>query len=99
GGQMGMSFGFNRDFGGGPTGVPVGAPMSALGVGDEMVRRDFADSAYWSATLRTDKSGKATATFKVPDSLTNWRVQVTAVSPKMHVGTANTRFKTSRPVM
>ncbi len=63
------------------------------------MRRDFADSAYWSATLRTDKSGKATAAFKVPDSLTNWRVQVTAVSPKLHVGTTTSRFKTSRPVM
>ena len=50
-------------------------------------------------TLRTDKTGKATATFKLPDSLTNWRVQVIAVSPKMHVGTATARFKTPRPVM
>ncbi len=100
GGQMGMSFGHNRDFGPMPSGPgSVGAPLSALGLSDEMVRRDFADSAYWSATLRTDKSGKATATFKVPDSLTNWRVQVTAVSPKLHVGTTTSRFKTSRPVM
>ncbi len=96
GGQMGMSFGFNRDFGGG---APIGAPMPGLGLNDEVVRRDFADSAFWTATLRTDKTGKATAAFKVPDSLTNWRVQVTAISPKMHVGTANTRFKTARPVM
>ena len=96
GGQMGMSFGSNRDFGGG---APIGAPMPGLGLNDEVVRRDFADSAFWTATLRTDKTGKATAAFKVPDSLTNWRVQVTAISPKMHVGTANTRFKTSRPVM
>lgn len=96
-GQMGMSFGFNRDFGA-PSG-PASAPLPGLGLNNEVVRRDFADSAYWSATLRTDKAGKATASFKVPDSLTNWRVQVTAVSPKLHVGTATARFKTSRPVM
>jgi hypothetical protein len=93
GGQMGMSFGYNRDYG------PVGAPLPGLGIGDDIIRRDFADSAFWTATLRTDKAGKATASFKVPDSLTNWRVQVTAVSPKLHVGTATARFKTSRPIM
>ncbi|QJW96822.1 alpha-2-macroglobulin family protein [Frigoriglobus tundricola] len=92
GGQMGMSFGFNRDFGAGP-------PLPALGVGNDVVRRDFADSAFWTAALRTDKTGRATAAFKVPDSLTNWRVQVTAVSPKMHVGSATSRFKTTRPIM
>ena len=100
GGQMGMSFGFNRDFGPPSAGVgPIGAPLPGLGIGDEVVRRDFADSAFWTANLRTDKTGKATAAFKVPDSLTNWRVQVVAVSPKMHVGTATSKFKTSRPVM
>ncbi|MCI0699701.1 MAG: hypothetical protein L0241_01275 [Planctomycetia bacterium] len=94
-----MSFGFNRDFGP-PAGINLtGAPLPGLGLADELVRRDFADSAYWTAKLRTDKTGKATATFKVPDSLTNWRVQVTAVSAKLHVGTTRTRFKTSRPVM
>ena len=97
GGQMGMSFGFNRDFGA-PSG-PVSAPLPGLGLNGEVVRRDFADSAFWTATLCTDKTGKATASFKVPDSLTNWRVQVTAVSPKLHIGTATARFKTSRPVM
>ena len=93
GGQMGMSFGFNRDF------APAGAPLPGLGIGDDVIRRDFADSAYWTTTLRTDKSGKATARFKVPDSLTNWRVQAVAVSPKLHVGTASARFKTSRAIM
>lgn len=100
GGQMGMSFGFNRDFAGGvPGAANAGGPLPGLGISEGTVRRDFADSAFWSANLRTDKTGKATATFKVPDSLTNWRVQVVAVSSKLHVGTATTKFKTSRPVM
>lgn len=96
GGQFGMSFGHNRDFG---AGGPAGAPLPGLGLGDEVVRRDFADSAFWSAQVRTDKTGKATATFKTPDSLTNWRVQVTAVSAKMHVGTATATAKSTRAIM
>jgi hypothetical protein len=98
----GGNMGFSTPFAGmGPVGgaLNAGGPLPGLGISDGTVRRDFADSAFWSANLRTDKTGKATATFKVPDSLTNWRVQVVAVSPKLHVGTATTKFKTSRPVM
>lgn len=98
GGQMGMSFGFNRDFG--PVNLGSGiTALPGLGIANEMVRRDFADSAFWSAKVRTDNTGNATATFKLPDSLTNWRVQVTAVSPKMHVGTGTAKFKSTRSVM
>jgi hypothetical protein len=64
-----------------------------------MVRRDFSDSAFWNATVRTDAQGKATAEFKLPDSLTNWQVVVTAVSRKMHVGQTKTRFRTFKPIM
>jgi hypothetical protein len=45
---MGMSFGHNRDFG--PVGVgPAASPLPGLGVANEIVRRDFVDSAFWSA--------------------------------------------------
>lgn len=98
GGQMGMSFGFNRDFGA-QSGVDFPALLPALGLRDDVIRRDFADSAFWSASLRTDKTGKATTTFKLPESLTNWRVVVTAVSSRMHVGTGTARFKSTRSVM
>ncbi len=93
-----MGLGLNTNLGPSPVSLP---PMSlpGLGIADEMVRRDFADSAYWSATLRTDKTGNASATFKLPDSLTNWRVQVTAISSKMHVGTGTAKFKSTRAVM
>jgi uncharacterized protein YfaS (alpha-2-macroglobulin family) len=97
GGQMGMSFGFNRDFG--PVGPGGAVPLPGLGVGEEVVRRDFADSAYWTAKFRTDASGKASTTFKLPDSLTTWRVQVTAVSPKMHVGSGTAKFNSTRSIM
>lgn len=104
--QGGFSHGFNRDFMGSGNssfsfaGVPfpAGAPLPAIG-GDDMIRRDFADSAFWTGNLRTDETGKATARFKVPDSLTGWRVVVTAVSGGMHVGAGVSTFRTSRPVM
>jgi uncharacterized protein YfaS (alpha-2-macroglobulin family) len=63
------------------------------------VRRDFSDSAFWNAKVRTDRTGKATVEFKLPDSLTNWQVVVTGVSPKMHVGQAKASFRTFKPIM
>jgi alpha-2-macroglobulin len=79
----------------------VSAPLIGADAdqGHISVRRDFSDSAFWNATVRTDKDGKASVEFKVPDSLTNWQVVVTAVSRKMHVGQAKAQFRTFKPVM
>jgi hypothetical protein len=84
--------------------VPAGpAPVALIGTdadqGHIAVRRDFSDSAFWNARVRTDAQGKARVEFKVPDSLTNWQVVVTAVSKKMHVGQAKASFRTFKPVM
>lgn len=84
-----------------PAGAGVSAPLIGADAdqGHISVRRDFSDSAFWSATVRTDKDGRASVDFKVPDSLTNWQVVVTAVSKKMHVGQAKSQFRTFKPVM
>lgn len=98
--QGGFSLGFNRDFSAGlPNNSGPGGPMPGLGLTDDVIRRDFADSAFWSANVRTDPNGKAAVTFKIPDSLVSWRVAVTAVSGKMHVGTGTAKFRSTRPIM
>lgn len=83
--------------------MPIGQPVPLIDAdadqGHIFVRRDFSDSAYWNAKVRTDKSGKATVEFKVPDSLTNWQVVVTGVSKKMAVGQTKTNFRTFKPIM
>ena len=63
------------------------------------IRRNFADSAYWNARLRTDAEGKAHVAFKLPDSLTGWQVVVTAISKDMRVGRHETSFRTARTLM
>ncbi len=86
-----------------PQGAIGPAPVALINTDPDQghieVRRDFSDSAYWNANVRTDKDGKAHVDFKVPDSLTNWQVVVTAVSKKMHVGQAKSAFRTFKPVM
>ncbi|MEM7390906.1 MAG: alpha-2-macroglobulin family protein [Verrucomicrobiota bacterium] len=64
-----------------------------------LIRRDFSDSAYFNAKVRTDRHGKARVRFKLPDSLTNWQVVITAVSRDMHVGAHRSSFRTFKPVM
>jgi hypothetical protein len=76
--------------------VPLEAGQDQPGLS---VRRDFSDSAYWSALVRTDDEGKAHVEFKVPDSLTNWQVVVTAISKDLHVGRGRGHFQTFKPVM
>lgn len=86
---------------------PGGPPMLMAGPGGDFaaeagsagVRRDFSDSAFWNARLRTNHRGEAEAEFKLPDSLTNWQVVVTAVTRDLHVGMAKEKFRTFKPIM
>ncbi|MEO1269777.1 MAG: alpha-2-macroglobulin family protein, partial [Myxococcota bacterium] len=79
--------------------MPAQTAPIAQEMGSITVRRDFSDLAYWSSRLRTDATGRVRASFKLPDSLTNWRVVVTAVSRDMHVGQNASAFKTLKPIM
>jgi hypothetical protein len=79
----------------------VGDDLPALPdlVAATAVRRNFSDTAYWNATIRTDGTGHATVMLKLPDTLTRWQVVVTAVSPRMHVGGAKASIHTFQPIM
>lgn len=54
------------------------------------VRRDFKDAVFF-ATVTTDKDGHATASFRVPDNLTTWRLTYQAIRPQtMEAGSGST---------
>ncbi len=81
--------------------VPAG-PQPLAGVDSSAttsaIRRDFSDSAFWTGTARTDPAGHARVTFKLPDSLTNWQVVVTAIG-RNRVGRQLSKLRTVRDVM
>ncbi len=54
--------------------------------GEFAPRQQFFDTAYWSATTRTDASGKAQVQVVLPDNLTTWRMTAKAVTPNTLVG-------------
>lgn len=69
------------------------------------VRRDFRDTAYWSARTTTDATGRATVRVTLPDNLTTWRLSAKAVSlqtggaPTPLVGQTTRDILATRPVL
>jgi uncharacterized protein YfaS (alpha-2-macroglobulin family) len=78
---------------------PAAAPMKkkaemARGAGgyvEPVIRAYFPDTAFWGPQLVTDRSGKASAAFDMPDSLTTWRATARAVTKDTLVGGATAK--------
>lgn len=87
GGGRGGSGGFaeRRARGGGGRAAP-----------DPQERRDFRDSAYFNAGIRTSEKGVATVSFKLPDNLTEWTFEATATDRLAAVGQTSGTFKSAR---
>jgi len=86
-------------------------PMSGLGLdkggdagggdvaGGTSARSDFRASATFQPSILTDDQGRAQAKFKLPDSLTTYRVMAVAVAKDDRFGYGERRVVTSRPLM
>jgi uncharacterized protein YfaS (alpha-2-macroglobulin family) len=60
------------------------------------IRKEFADTALWIASLETDKDGLAEATLDMPENLTTWKVRVWAMGQGTRVGEAATEVVTRK---
>lgn len=69
------------------------------GGGGFEVRSDFKNTAYWNAQIETDKDGKFTFKFKVPDNLTTWRIIAVAVDKAHRFGMGDNEFLVSKSLM
>jgi alpha-2-macroglobulin len=83
--------------------VDSGARLRKLGSSandiEPVVRRDFADTALWRATVDVAADGKAAVTFPLPDSLTTWRVRAAALTKDTQTGEAGSEFTTSKNLL
>lgn len=59
----------------------------------ERPRREDVDTAYWKTNIMTDASGKAEVEFKLPDSITRWRMTSRAISNDGTVGQSIAHIK------
>ena len=62
-------------------------------------RKDFRAAAYFNAAVITDDAGNASVKFKLPDSLTTYRVMAVAVASDDRFGSGDARVVTSKPLM
>ncbi|NUO53308.1 MAG: hypothetical protein HOV80_31045 [Polyangiaceae bacterium] len=62
-------------------------------------RKDFRASAYFNPAVVTDEQGNATVKFKLPDSLTTFRVMAVAVGQDDRFGSSDARIVTSKSLM
>ncbi|HET7542519.1 MAG TPA: MG2 domain-containing protein [Polyangiaceae bacterium] len=69
------------------------------GGGLSPARRDFRQTAYFNPSVLTDATGKATVRFKLPESLTTYRVMAVAVGGADHYGFGAASVTTSKRLM
>lgn len=64
----------------------------------ERPRREDVDTAAWIANLATDADGRARLSFRMPDSLTRWRITVRAMTSDGQVGQAIAHVRSDKPL-
>ena len=64
----------------------------------ERPRREDIDTAAWLPQLRTDAQGHVRISFRLPDSMTRWRITVRAVTPAGVVGQSSNDVLAQKPL-
>jgi uncharacterized protein YfaS (alpha-2-macroglobulin family) len=64
-----------------------------------MTRTVFKNTAYYSGSVVTDSSGKATVSFALPDNITNYRVIVVANTLRSYFGTTELTIPVRKKVL
>jgi uncharacterized protein YfaS (alpha-2-macroglobulin family) len=83
----------------GSPGAPGKANRSERGVKVlERPRREDVDTAAWQPELITDATGKTRFTFKMPDSLTRWRITARAIADDGQVGQKKQFVRSEKPL-
>ena len=63
------------------------------------IRKNFIDTAFWAASLTTDKDGLADFAFKAPDQLTAWKIRVWTMGLGTKVGQGETEVVTKKDLI
>ncbi len=63
------------------------------------VRSDFADVAFWRASVTTDAQGRAEVAVRLPDNLTTWTMDARAVTKDTRVGQTQTSIIATKALL
>lgn len=83
----------------GNKGVIIGGGGEDEELLNDTLRKNFIATAYWNAKLNTDASGKVSASFEVPDSLTRYRVMALVSEGSKRFGTGESSFIVRKPLI
>lgn len=70
-----------------------------IGEVKKKIRKNFDPCAFWNPTLSTDDKGNFSFTFKVPETLTSYKVMAVATSGAQKFGSAASEIVVSKPLM
>ncbi|NLG15631.1 MAG: alpha-2-macroglobulin [Lentisphaerae bacterium] len=82
--------------------MALGAGMDEAGGGGAegiTIRKEFADTALWIASLETDENGETTIQVPMPENLTTWKVKVWAMGSGTSVGEGSTELITTKDLL
>jgi alpha-2-macroglobulin len=63
------------------------------------IRTNFADTAYWAASITTDENGNAQVKFPMPESLTGWKIRVWGMGHGTRVGEGTAEVVTAKDLL
>jgi uncharacterized protein YfaS (alpha-2-macroglobulin family) len=69
------------------------------GTPEPTVRKNFADTAYWTAAIKTNAEGIAEVTFTMPENLTGWKVKAWAMGHGTKVGQGEADVVTKKDLL
>ncbi len=75
------------------------AGAASAGLQEPSVRSNFADTAYWSGKIETDKTGVAEIEFDMPENLTTWKINVWGMGHGTRVGSGVAEVVTRKNVI
>ena len=64
-----------------------------------VIRKEFADTAFWTGLLAADINGEATVTFKMPENLTGWKIRTWAMGHGTKVGEGTAEVVTAKNLL
>jgi len=82
--------------------IPLGTKGGGGADPDDLAKKKrgiFKDTAFWSAAVVTDQSGKATISFVLPDNLTTWQIEGLGVTKDTKLGVDYSEFTTKKDLM
>lgn len=81
------------------SGQDIGSAVDQPESVEPTVRKEFADTAFWAATVNTDRTGLARIEFDMPENLTGWKIKTWGMGHGTVVGEGEAEIVTTKNLL